>query len=221
MTNPDQYLIPAGSSSGEFRDRGSKFVAELRHVRTEAEALAAVEEQQKAHPKCNHHCYAYRLGPGRDRYRANDDGEPSGTAGKPILGQIDKAGLSDVVIIVSRYFGGTKLGTSGLINAYRAGAVAALEAVETTWQPLTRSVILRFGYELMSPVMSALSQLGLEMAEQDFGNTATVRLELPRSTVPARLRELKAAVAGVYLEEVDEDYEVEGLDVEVLEETSL
>jgi putative IMPACT (imprinted ancient) family translation regulator len=92
MTDPDQYLIPAGPAAGEFRDRGSKFVAVLRHVRTEAEAQAAVEEQRKAHPKCNHHCYAYRLGPGQDRYRANDDGEPSGTAGKPILGQIDKAG---------------------------------------------------------------------------------------------------------------------------------
>ncbi|MEL6843788.1 MAG: YigZ family protein [Bacteroidota bacterium] len=217
MTDPDQYRIPAGPSAGEFRDRGSKFVAALRHVRTEAEALAAVEEQRKAHPKCNHHCYAYRLGPGKDRYRANDDGEPSGTAGKPILGQIDKAELSDVIIIVSRYFGGTKLGTSGLINAYRAGAVAALEAADTTWQPLTKSLILRFGYDLMSPVMSALSQLGLDMAEQDFGETAVVRLDLPQSTVPARVRELKAAIGGVYLEEVDEDFEVKGLVLEVVE----
>jgi uncharacterized YigZ family protein len=221
MTDPDQYLIPAGPAAGEFRDRGSKFIAVLRHVRTEAEAQTAVEEQRKAHPKCNHHCYAYRLGPGQDRYRANDDGEPSGTAGKPILGQIDKAGLSDVIIIVSRYFGGTKLGTSGLINAYRAGALAAVEAAETTWQPLTRSLLLRFGYDLMSPVMSALSQLGIEMAEQDFAESATVRLELPRSTVPAKVRELKAAVAGVYLEEVDEDFRIEGLELEIADDTPL
>ena len=212
---PDSYLIPAGPSNGEFRDRGSKFLAVLRHVRTEEEALAVQEECRKAHPKCNHHCYAYRLGPTPDRWRANDDGEPSGTAGKPILGQIDKAGLSDVMIVVSRYFGGTKLGTSGLINAYRAAALAAIDAGDTTLQPLTRAVTLRFGYELMSPVMSALSSLGLEMAEQDFGATAVVRLELPRSTVPATVRALKAAIGGVYLEEVDEEFTVAGLAIEV------
>lgn len=216
--SPDFYKIPASTSEGEFRDRGSKFVAALRHVRTEEEALAVVEEQAKLHFKCNHHCYAYRLGPGQDRWRANDDGEPSGTAGKPIMGQIDKAGWSDVVIVVSRYWGGTKLGASGLINAYREAARLAIEAGESTMQPLVKSVVLRFGYALMSPVMSALSQLDLEMAEQDFGETAVVRLELPRSTVPTTVRELKAAIGGVYLEEVDEEFEVEGLVVEVYED---
>lgn len=217
MDNPDFYTIPAYASEGEFRDRGSKFVAVLRHVRNEAEALAVVEEQAKLHFKCNHHCYAYRLGPGQDRWRANDDGEPSGTAGKPIMGQIDKAGWSDVVIVVSRYWGGTKLGASGLINAYREGARLAIEAGKSALQPLTETVELRFGYELMSPVMSALSTLDLEMAEQDFGATAVVRLELPRSTVPATVRELKAKIGGVYVEEVDEEFNVPGLTVEVLE----
>lgn len=215
-TSPDFYRIPAGTSLGEFRDRGSRFVAELRHVRTEAEAVAAQEACRKVHPKCNHHCYAYRLGPGQDRWRANDDGEPSGTAGKPILGQIDKAGLSDVVIVVSRYFGGTKLGTSGLINAYREAARLAIEASTTTLQPLTREVILRFGYELMSPVMSALSSLDLEMEAQDFAATATVRLAVPLSQVTPTVRALKAAIGGVYLEEVDEDYEVPGLQLEIV-----
>jgi uncharacterized YigZ family protein len=216
--SPDFYKIPARPSEGEFRDRGSKFVAALRHVRSEEEALAVVEEQAKLHFKCNHHCYAYRLGPGQDRWRANDDGEPSGTAGKPIMGQIDKAGWSDVVIVVSRYWGGTKLGASGLINAYREGARLAIEAGESTLQPLVKSVVLRFGYALMSPVMSALSSLELEMTEQDFGETAVVRLELPRSTVPAMVRELKAAIGGVYLEEVDKEFAVEGLVVEVSED---
>ena len=206
-------MVPASESAGEFRDRGSKFVARLAPVRTEAEALAIVAEQAATHSKCNHHCYAYRLGETSDRWRANDDGEPSGTAGKPILGQIDKIGLSDVIIVVSRYYGGTKLGTSGLINAYREGAREALEVVETTYQFLTTMVELRFGYELMTPVMSALSSLGLEMAGQDFGAAAVVRLELPRSEAAATVRALKAAVGGVYLEEVDADFEVEGLTI--------
>lgn len=215
-TNPkDFYVVPTGPAEGEFRDRGSKFVAALAPVRNEAEALAAVETARRAHPKCNHHCYAYRLGPGPDRYRANDDGEPSGTAGRPILGQIDRLGWSDVVIVVSRYFGGTKLGTSGLINAYREAAALALAATTPARRPLTRDVRLAFGYELMGPVLSALDGLGLAMAEQDFGNTARVTLRLPRSTVAETVRRLTAAVGGVYPEEVDAGFEVAGLDIEV------
>lgn len=217
MLMKDFYAIPASSGQGEFKDRGSKFVAELRHVRSEEAALAVVEEQAKLHHKCNHYCYAYRLGPGQNRWRANDDGEPSGTAGKPILGQIDKAGWSDVVIVVSRYWGGTKLGASGLINAYREAARLAVASTESAVQLLTTDVELRFGYELMSPVMSALSSLELEMTEQDFGDTARVRLELPRSTVSATVKRLKAAIGGVYLEEVDEEFAVEGLEVVVIE----
>ena len=189
-------------------------MAALGRVRTEEEALEFVATQQQAHPKCNHHCYAYRLGEGRDRYRANDDGEPSGTAGRPILGQIDKAALSDCIVVVSRYFGGTKLGTSGLINAYREAAKLAIEAADTGWQPLTASLTLHFGYDLMGEVLSALSQLGLEMAGQDFGQTAWVRIEVPRSTAAATVRALKAAIAGVYREEVTEDFEVAGLRLE-------
>lgn len=213
QVDPDKYLIPAGPGEGEFKDRGSKFVARLEHVRTEAAALATVEEQAKLHHKCNHHCYAYRLGEGSDRWRANDDGEPSGTAGKPILGQIDKAGLSDVVIVVSRYFGGTKLGTSGLINAYREGAALSIASVGTEWQAIVGTIVLRFGYELMTPVMSALSQMNLEMASQDFGVAAEVSLAIPRSKVEGTIRELKALIAGVYLEEVDDDFLVPGLTV--------
>ena len=205
--------MPARPSTGEFRDRGSKFVAHLEPVRTEAEALAVVDDQRRAHPKCNHHCYAYRLGPGTDRWRANDDGEPSGTAGKPILGQIDKAGLSDVIIVVSRYFGGTKLGTSGLINAYREAAHLAVDGTASTTRILTDDVVLQFGYELMTPVMSALSQLELPMADQQFGTRAEVRLSLPCSTTAVTLRRLKATIADVYLEEVDAEYTVPGLTI--------
>jgi uncharacterized YigZ family protein len=213
----DRYPTPTHPTTAEFRDRGSKFVAHLQPVRSEEEALAVVADQQQAHPKCNHHCYAYRLGPGPDRYRANDDGEPSGTAGKPILGQIDKAGLSDIIIVVSRYFGGTKLGTSGLINAYRESARMALASAPTSFRQLTTRVELLFGYEHMSPVMSALSQLQLEMEESDFGERARVVLELPRSTCAATVRELQAAIAGVYINEVDDQFTIPGLQLTVAE----
>ncbi len=215
MVDTDRYRIPTGPGAGEFRDRGSKFVARLAHARTEVEALAVVEAQALLHHKCNHHCYAYRLGEGKDVWRANDDGEPSGTAGRPILGRIDSAGLSDVVIVVSRYFGGTKLGASGLINAYREAAALAVTDAPTGWQLLTNRVRLSFGYELMTPVLSSLSQLGLEMAEQTFTESAEVVLELPRSQTKEQLRTLKAAIAGVYVEEVDEEFTVKGLSIEI------
>ena len=213
----DYYLTPLAATAAEFRDRGSKFLAHLQPVRDEAAALEVVEERRRAHPKCNHHCYAYRVGEGPDRYRANDDGEPSGTAGRPILGQIDKAGLSDVVIVVSRYFGGTKLGTSGLINAYREAARLALAEVDIGRRELVTPVTLHFGYGRMGDVLSALSSLGVEMADQEFGATCRVLLHPPRTRARALVRELKAAVAGVYLEEIDEEFEVEGLRIELAE----
>ena len=209
----DEYPIPSRPSQGEFRDRGSKFLAALRHVRTEEAALAVVAARQRAHPKCNHHCYAYRLGEGEDRWRANDDGEPGGTAGLPILAQIDKAGIRDVVIVVSRYFGGTKLGTSGLINAYREAARLAITAGVTEVHRITTRVTLEFSYEWMTPVMSALSQLHLEMADQDFAARATIRLELPRSEAATIIRALKAAIAGVYPEEVTQEFGLPGLTI--------
>ena len=215
MSLPDRYLVPATPSAGEFRDRGSKFVAALYPVRTESEALEAVQTERQVHAKCNHHCYAYRLGPGEDRWRANDDGEPSGTAGLPILGQLDKAELSDAVVVVSRYFGGTKLGTSGLIVAYREAARLAVEAASATQRVLTDTVVLRFGYALMTPVMGALDRLGLEMADQVFGTTATVTMHIPRSDTTTTLRDLKAAVSGRYPEEIDEDRAVDGLNIAV------
>ena len=121
----DAYRSLAAPSTGEFKDRGSRFLAYAWPVRTEAEALEHLEALRKEHFKARHHCFAWRLGPDGTRFRANDDGEPSGTAGRPILGQIDSFNLTNVVIVVVRYFGGTLLGASGLIQAYREGSTFA------------------------------------------------------------------------------------------------
>ncbi|MEM6700850.1 MAG: YigZ family protein, partial [Bacteroidota bacterium] len=126
----DQYKTLAAPSTGEFKDRGSKFFAYAFPVETETEVATALEQVKKEHFKARHHCYAYRLGMDKNNFRANDDGEPSGMAGRPILGQIDSWELTDVFIVVVRYFGGTKLGTSGLINAYKKSAMDALEQAE-------------------------------------------------------------------------------------------
>lgn len=211
---PDTYLTLSGPSLGEFRDRGSKFLAYAYPAYTELEWAACLEEVRKEHPKARHHCYAYRLGLDGNSFRANDDGEPSGTAGRPILGQIDSFGLSNVIVIVVRYFGGTLLGTSGLINAYKLSTAAALsnaEIIEKTVEDIYR---LTFDYVLMSQAMNAIKTLGLEMVSQEFGERGLVDIAIRKSLAADMLRQLKASVANLYLEEVDGLSAIEGFEVE-------
>ncbi|MCB0570049.1 MAG: YigZ family protein [Phaeodactylibacter sp.] len=212
----DTYRTLAGPSFGEFRDRGSKFLAYAFPAYTEQECQAHLEAVRKEHPKARHHCYAYRLGLDGNNFRANDDGEPSGTAGRPILGQADSFGLTYTIIIVVRYFGGTLLGTSGLINAYRTSAADALEKagiIEKTVEDIYR---LTFSYALMSRMMNAIKNLNLDMVSQDFGEQGVITLAIRQSETADKLRRLKAAVAEVYLEEVDTLGEIEGLEMEYL-----
>lgn len=212
----DRYQTIGGPSFGEFRDRGSRFLAYAFPVYTVEEWQARLEEVRKEHPKARHHCYAYRLGLDGNNFRANDDGEPGGTAGRPILGQINSFELTNIIIIVVRYFGGVLLGASGLINAYRESAADALrqaEIIERTVEDIYR---ITFGYALMGSVMNSIKSLELEIAGQDFGAVGIVDVAIRQSEVKGKLRRLKAAVAGAYLEEVDELGEIEGFEVEYL-----
>lgn len=209
----DTYRTIAVAGESEFRDRGSKFFGFAQGVTTEAEALEMVEVLRKRHPKANHHCYAYRLGLGTDLYRANDDGEPSGTAGRPILGRIDQLSLTDTCVVVVRYFGGTLLGTGGLINAYRTAAELALGQAEVGERIVQEVITLSFGYEQMSTVMNAISRMGLSMQAQRFQEAAEIDVAIRRSEVRETLQQLKAYLADVYLEEVDDDFELEAIQI--------
>lgn len=213
MSTIDIYRTLSGPSFGEFRDRGSKFLAYAFPAYTEEDCHAHLEAVRKEHPKARHHCYAYRLGLDGNNFRANDDGEPSGTAGRPILGQVDSFELANVIIIVVRYFGGTLLGTSGLINAYKQSAADALEKAEIIEKVVEDIYRLTFTYVLMSKVMNAIKNLGLEMVQQDFSELGVIDVAIRQSEVTDKLRRLKATVAEVYLEEVDGLKEIEGLEV--------
>ena len=199
----DSYRTIEGSSTGEYRDRGSKFLAYAYPVETEEAAMLHLEELRKEHPKARHHCFAYRLGLDGNRFRANDDGEPGGTAGRPILGQIDSFGLTNVVVIVVRYFGGTLLGTSGLIQAYRGSAAEALAQARVVERTIESHYALRFGYERLGDVMSAIERLGLSMLDQQFGDQVEIRIALPKSQAERRLVELRARIAGITLDEAE------------------
>jgi len=151
---------------GLYKEKGSKFIALAYHVETAEQALEIVAETRKKYYDARHVCYAYMLGADRTAFRANDDGEPSGTAGKPILGQINSAELTDVLVIVIRYFGGILLGTSGLIVAYKSAAADALQNSETEERIIERQVKIRCDYEALNYVMRVIKECQGRMVEQ-------------------------------------------------------
>ena len=165
----DAYRSIAARSEGLFKDNGSRFIALAFPVETEDQVREIVASLRKEYHDARHHCYAYRLGYRGDRFRANDDGEPSGSAGRPILGQIDSMGLSDVLVVVVRYFGGIKLGIPGLIRAYRTSTADALGQAQIVEKVAGKRFRLTFDYLSMNGVMKVLKDLGLSPAGQDFG----------------------------------------------------
>lgn len=215
-SSSDQYKTIDALSIGEFKDRGSKFIAYAYPVSDEQDVMEHLQDVRKEHPKARHHCYAYRLGLDKNNFRANDDGEPSGTAGRPILGQIDSFELTNVLIIVVRYFGGTLLGTSGLIQAYKLSAADALEKAEIVTKTISDIYQLTFTYANMGEVMNAIKRLNLEMIEQDFGILPKVSIAIRQSEVAETLVQLKALVAKITVEEAETLEEVDGLEVELL-----
>ncbi|MCB9284509.1 MAG: YigZ family protein [Lewinellaceae bacterium] len=218
MVEKDSYKTIATPSSGEFKDRGSKFIATAYPVGDEEEALGKVAESRKEHPKARHHCFAWRFGVDGQRFRANDDGEPSGTAGRPILGQIDSFELTNIVVIVVRYFGGTLLGTSGLIQAYRESTAEALRQATIEERVVELTCRIRFDYAHMSPVMNAIKKLGYTMTRQDFGEHPEVDIAIRLGEREQGLRLLKSQIGDLHLEEVTDETALEGVEIEFLEE---
>jgi uncharacterized YigZ family protein len=162
----DSYLSIAGESRAVFRDKASKFLAVALPVSTEDEVKAGLEMLRKAYHDANHHCYAYRLGSDNQVSRSNDDGEPAGSAGKPIYGQILSKELSDVLVVVIRYFGGTKLGIPGLINAYKTTAREALDQAVVVEKIQVARFRVDFDYPVMNEVMRILKEEGVRITRQ-------------------------------------------------------
>ena len=165
----DSYLTVKGEAQSQFVEQRSRFISFLWHVTTADEVKERIASLQKEYYDARHICYAYMLGAERTDWRANDNGEPSGTAGKPILGQINSAGLTDVLIAVVRYFGGVKLGTSGLTEAYRLGAAQVIEKAEIITAYVERDVTVMFTYNMMNVVMKTAKDLDVRMCTQDWG----------------------------------------------------
>jgi uncharacterized YigZ family protein len=213
----DTFLTPAAPATGEYKDRGSKFIAYAFPVESESDWHARLEEVRKEHPKARHYCFAFRLGNDGMQYRANDDGEPAGSAGRPILGQIDSFGLTNVFVVVVRYFGGTLLGVPGLIAAYKGSTQAALQQAEIVEKIITQSFRVQFDYGLMSQVMNAVKKLSFELGSQEFGETtATIEMHIRKSEAEQKILEFKALAGNLHLEEAAVLEEVPGLRIEFL-----
>ena len=196
MTDPNKYITIAASGTGDFRDRGSKFLAFSYPVASVADVKGKLQMLKKEHPKANHHCYAYRIGADGTQYRANDDGEPSGSAGKPILGQIDSMGLINVLVVVVRYFGGSLLGVPGLINAYKTAAAQSLEGLPRTEKWIETNYEINFDYPAMGEVLYLLKQAEATIYKQDLQLFCTIIAGIPRHNSDTYLQKL-SEIRGV------------------------
>ena len=184
----DTYKTIATLAEGIYTEKRSKFIAMALPVRTLEEIKEHLEKYQKQYYDARHVCYAYMLGHERKDFRANDNGEPSGTAGKPILGQINSNELTDILIVVVRYFGGIKLGTSGLIQAYKAAAAEAIAAAEIIEKTVDDDIEIAFEYPFMNDVMRIVKEEEPQIVSQSYDMDCLMRLRIRRSMMP-RLHE--------------------------------
>jgi uncharacterized YigZ family protein len=192
----DTYKTISSISEGIYTEKRSKFIAIALPVRTHEQIKAYLEQYQKEYYDARHVCYAYMLGHERKDFRANDNGEPSGTAGKPILGQINSNELTDILIIVVRYFGGIKLGTSGLIVAYKAAAVEAIANAEIIEKTVDEDITVVFEYPFMNDVMRIVKEEGPEIIEQSYDMDCLITLRIRKSMMEklhSRLEKVETA----------------------------
>jgi uncharacterized YigZ family protein len=180
-------------SLAEYKDRGSRFLAYAYPIKTTEEFKKQLKALKEEHPKAAHHCFAYRLGTDNLNFRSGDDGEPSGSAGKPILNQIDSKNLTDTAVIVVRYFGGTLLGVPGLINAYKTATSFALQLTPIVEKPILAIYTLEFDYTLMNEVMMILKKNNCEILNNEMQLFCRIKAGIPKvadETVIQKLREL-------------------------------
>ena len=173
------YYTIQGAAEGFYKEKGSKFLAFAYPVISESDIREKIETLKKEYFDARHHCFAWMLGVEKNHFRAFDDGEPAHSAGDPILGQIRSKGLTNVLVVVVRYFGGVKLGVGGLIGAYKTAAESALGNAAIVEMEVTEIIDLDFDYLILSDVMKIVKDLGIKILEQDFGESGRMKISLP------------------------------------------
>lgn len=191
MLFEESYNTIEKMAEGVFRDKGSKFLSWAYPASNEIEVKKIVQQIKSEHPKANHHCYAFRLGPGKSSYRFSDDREPAGSAGKPIFGVIQSKDLTDIVIIVARYFGGTLLGIPGLIHAYRSAAMDAIENSNIVTKEILEKYILKFGYDSLSLVLEMIRISNVAIIRQKLEMECEITIQIPRLAADHFISEIR------------------------------
>lgn len=191
MNHEEFYYTVEQTGAAEYKDRGSKFIGIAYPVNDLADIKKYLQEIKKEHPKATHHCFAWRLGTDKNQFRVSDDGEPSGTAGRPILGQIDSKGVTNVLVVVVRYFGGTLLGAPGLINAYKSAASLCLQVVPIVQKNKTREYHLRFDYTQMNEIMRVVKQVRAEVIKHEQALFSSIQVGVPIAEEQRFLLQLK------------------------------
>jgi uncharacterized YigZ family protein len=181
MSAEDTYLTIESLSQGIYKEKGSKFIALAKPVRSEEEVKEFLKSLRKEYHDARHHCYAYCLGPDQSVYRINDDGEPSGTAGRPIYGQLLSRNLTQLVVVVIRYFGGIKLGVPGLINAYKQATADALDHAIVVTRTVVEQYLVGFDYATMNQVMKILKEENAAINDQYFENQSFIKFTIRKS----------------------------------------
>ena len=197
----DSYKSIASEARGLFKDNGSRFIAHAYPVETEEEVKEIVAALKKEYYDARHHVYAYRLGHLGEKFRANDDGEPSGSSGRPVLGQIDSNSLSDILVVVVRYFGGIKLGIPGLIRAYKTSTADALANAQIIEKIACKLFRISFGYMNMNDVMKVMKDMGLEQKNQKFDMECSIDTSVRLSQVDTFLEKM-GDVEGCSIDEL-------------------
>ena len=187
----DYYYTAEQRGVAEFKDRGSRFIACLIPLASVQDFKQELERIKKEFPKATHYCFAYRVGADDSHYRTSDDGEPSGTAGKPIMGIIESRQLTNILIVVVRYFGGTLLGVPGLINAYRSAAALVLQTVPVIQKPVERQYRLQFDYTIINTAMMVIKQYHCSIKEQQLQLFCTMTIGIPQNRMEEVLFRLK------------------------------
>lgn len=177
----DHYKTIVQTAEGLYKEKGSKFIARAFHVEAEEDIKLAMESVKKEFHDARHHCYAYRINPEKELFRSSDDGEPSGTAGKPIYNQILSFELINVFVVVVRYFGGTKLGVSGLIRAYKTATREAFHQSKIVTRYIFRELVLSFEYPLMNIVMMVIKEEGLDILDRDFQLSCRLKINVKKN----------------------------------------
>ena len=213
MNNADTdiYNTVARSATGEYKEKGSKFIAYAFEVHSLEEFKSGLEKIKKEHFKARHHCYAYAIGPGHELYRYNDDGEPSGTAGIPIYNQIKSFDLTNVAVIVVRYFGGTKLGVSGLITAYKTAAKQALLNAGTVTKYIEKQITVKYDFKYTGAVMKVINNSGLKILSNQYGTMAETKVMLRISQVETFKKSIMAAILDRSIQDISGDEKIDGL----------